>query len=356
MTCMVTLRLPSMSSHSWSDGGLQWVIVWRAGIFGVSIRIGSCITHPLGLQWRLGKWLRDSVPAGSTPEIRALFSNVQLVLSPAPLSALLTVRPRGGAPTGVSMTVEEAAMNHSVTQAQLFATEYAKDMARELLDTLRKTARHAGRVTGIALGVSMPHQVGFILSLAPLRWGSLTKWLESITLISGSVGIPIAVDFLILICIKILATRGAERRSKRIAIRVMWFPVLVSGLVNMLAPAPLLIRLLFGVAVVLIPAAEGLRASIRPDFAQIEAMETQIRTQVSPIDEEPADVSERAARVRETRERVAALSPAQQRYYRALPSAYRKRQYLTRLAAQEITDAVDEVVGKAPVSPAPAER
>ncbi len=170
---------------------------------------------------------------------------------------------------------------NSTTQARIFATEYAKDSAREMLDTIKGVAKRAGFVTRIVLAVSMPHQIGFILGLAPLRFDSLRDILAALTLISGSVLIPVAVDYLILICIQVLAARGMDQRVKRIALRIMVFPILVSGTVNVVAPAPLLIRVLFGVAVVLIPMAEGLRAVIRPDFAAIERMEIEVAGQVS---------------------------------------------------------------------------
>lgn len=175
-------------------------------------------------------------------------------------------------------------MSTSTTQAQIFATEYAKDTAKEMLDTIKAVGRKAGRVTRIVLAVSMPHQIGFILGLAPLNWEGLSNILAGLTLILGSVLIPVAVDYLILICIQVLAARGMARKVKRAALVMMVFPILVSGTVNVVAPAPLLIRVLFGVAVVLIPMAEGLRANIRPDFRAIEQMETEVASQV----EQPA--------------------------------------------------------------------
>jgi hypothetical protein len=183
----------------------------------------------------------------------------------------------------------------STTQAQLFAAEYAKNTAQEMLDTIKATGKKAGRVSRIVLAVSMPHQIGFILGLAPLRFGwDLRMVLESLTLILGAVLIPIAVDYLILICIQIIAARGMAKSVKRLAIGVMAFPILVSGAVNVIAPAPLVMRALFGVMVILIPMAEGLRSFIRPDFSAIEQMETEVAAQVAPA----VEVEEFHARTR----------------------------------------------------------
>lgn len=170
----------------------------------------------------------------------------------------------------------------NTTQAQIFAAEYARNTASEMLDTISGVGKKAGRVSRIVLAVSMPHQIAFILGLAPLVWHSLEEILMSITLILGSVLIPVAVDYLILICIQIIAARGMAKPVKRGAIWVMAFPILLSATVNVLAPAPAIMRALFGLMVVLIPLAEGLRAFIRPDFAAIEAMETEVAAQVAP--------------------------------------------------------------------------
>jgi hypothetical protein len=89
------------------------------------------------------------------------------------------------------------------------------------------------------------------------------------------------VDYLILICVRTLAARGAARSSKIVAFVAMLFPVGVSGTVNFLAPAPTLIRVLFAIAVFLIPISQGVRAMNRPDFRKVQAMETEVADQVA---------------------------------------------------------------------------
>lgn len=196
-------------------------------------------------------------------------------------------------------------MSSNTTQAQIFATEYAKNTAKEMLETISGVGRKAGRVSRIVLAVSMPHQIAFILGLAPLHFGwDLRRVLESITLILGAVLIPVAVDYLILICIQVIAARGMARSVKKGAIAVMAFPILVSGAVNVIAPAPTVMRVLFGVMVVLIPMAEGLRSFIRPDFSAIEKMESEVASQVGQPRRqlEPEARERRAAKAAITRE------------------------------------------------------
>lgn len=237
------------------------------------------------------------------------------------------------------------------TQAQIFATEYAKDTAREMLDTIKGTKTKANRVTRIALAISMPHQIGFILGLAPLKWGTLREVLESATLILGACLIPVAVDYLILICIQVLSARGAADASKKLAFWGMLFPIGVSGTVNVLAPAPVLIRTLFGVAVILIPLAEGIRAMTRPDFAKIERMEMEIAGQVTAIaeDEDVATVGvrritpqEKAARKRAGYDRMTSVQK------RAWTKAYKPRTP----RAPDAVSLIEEYANDAPVSPA----
>jgi hypothetical protein len=180
-------------------------------------------------------------------------------------------------------------MSQHQTQASIFAAEHAKTAALESLENNRRNARNAETVTKIALGVSMPHQIAFILGLIPLHFPTtggaasiMIGWLESFTLIAGALGIPVAVDYLILICIRTMAAVAASRTAKRTAFSVILFPVSVSGAVNVLAPGPVLLRVLFGVVVVLIPLSQAVRvASQNPDFRKIEAMELQIQQQVS---------------------------------------------------------------------------
>jgi hypothetical protein len=172
-----------------------------------------------------------------------------------------------------------------VSQAALFAREYAKNAARNMLDTIAEISGNSARITKIAMGVSMPHQIGYILALAipHLVW-DLSKpagVLESITMVLLAVGVPIATDLLILNCIKIVGAIAASAGSKKLAMSIMLLPVAASGAVNVLAPAPALLRFLAGFIVTVIPMSEALRAFTRPDFAKIERMEMEVESQLT---------------------------------------------------------------------------
>lgn len=178
--------------------------------------------------------------------------------------------------TPATTTAQAVEAPLGISQAAIFAVEYAKNAAREMLDTIREIGRNSARITKIALGVSMPHQVAYILTLAApfMHWDSLIAVPESITLILMALGIPIATDLFILNCIKTVGTAAAAKSSKIYSLITMLAPVGVSGYVNFMAPGPDLIKWLAAWAVTLIPLTEAGRAFLKADFVKIEKMET----------------------------------------------------------------------------------
>lgn len=170
-----------------------------------------------------------------------------------------------------------------ISQAAVFAKEYAKNAAQELLDAIKLIGRRNTRITAIALGVSMPHQAAYLLAAITsyLHWGNIAEWSESIGLILLAVMTPIATDFYILNQISTIAARAAARGSKIYALVTLIIPVGVSGTVNFLAPGPGIVKWLALWVVVLIPLAEAGRAFLRPDFAKIEQMELGAEAQLT---------------------------------------------------------------------------
>lgn len=163
-----------------------------------------------------------------------------------------------------------------ISQAAIFAVEYAKNAAHEMLATIRDISRNSSWIVKIALGASMPHQVSYLLALITpfLHWDSLAAVSESIGMILLAVSIPVATDLFILNNIKTVGATAAARSSKIYALCAMLAPVGVSGYVNFAAPGPQLIRWLAAWAVVLIPLSEAGRAFLRADFVKLEKMET----------------------------------------------------------------------------------
>lgn len=180
-----------------------------------------------------------------------------------------------------------------VSQAALFAREHAKGAAKKMLDALDEISKNSVRITKIALGVSMPHQIAFLLGLilpylhvtTPVTNYALL--LQEITHIAGMLllvgGVPIAADLLIVNCIRIAGEPAASAGSKKVAMYIMVLPVSASIAVNVMAPAPhWILRVLAGFIVGVIPAAQILRIfGSHPDFAKIEAMELEVESKLA---------------------------------------------------------------------------
>lgn len=195
--------------------------------------------------------------------------------------------------TTTPATVNTPAEAPKVSQAALFAREHARGAAKKMLDALDEIAKNSVRITKIALGVSMPHQIAYLLGLilpylhVTTPVGNYALLLQELTHILGMLllvgGVPIAADLLIVNCIRIAGEPAASAGSKKIAMYIMVLPVSASVAVNVMAPAPhWILRVLAGFIVGVIPAAQILRIfGSHPDFAKIEAMELDVESKLS---------------------------------------------------------------------------
>jgi hypothetical protein len=191
-------------------------------------------------------------------------------------------------PTAPAVPIDNAP---GVSQAALFAREAAKGAARAMLEALDEISKNSVRITKIALGVSMPHQIAFLLGLilpylhVTTPVGDYALLLQELTHILGMlllvVGVPIAADLLIVNCIRAAGEPAASDGSKKAAMYIMALPVIASITVNVMAPAPhWILRVLAGFIVGVIPAAQILKILMRPDFAKIEAMELETESKL----------------------------------------------------------------------------
>lgn len=191
-------------------------------------------------------------------------------------------------PTTPAVTIDT---QPGVSQAALFAREAAKGAARKMLEALDEISKNSVRITKIALGVSMPHQIAFLLGLilpylhVTTPVGDYALLLQELTHILGMlllvIGVPIAADLLIVNCIRAAGEPAASDSSKIAAMWIMALPVLASITVNVMAPAPhWILRVLAGFIVGVIPAAQILKVLMRPDFAKIEAMELETESKL----------------------------------------------------------------------------
>ncbi|WP_020525819.1 hypothetical protein [Catelliglobosispora koreensis] len=172
-------------------------------------------------------------------------------------------------------------MNTTPTQAQQFAAAYAADMAAAMLKTIKRVRQSATVIMLIAMVVSYTHQATFLDSIGT---GVLGAWL-----------IPGALDALTFLCVKVLGTAGMHPAAKSMAMRVLVFPVLASGFINVMGPGNWITKLVFVVAVLLIPAAELVATRIKPDFTAMDAMERDITPAAAPEADEELTAQRRAS-------------------------------------------------------------
>lgn len=216
-------------------------------------------------------------------------------------------------------------MNTSTTQAQQFAAAYAADMASQMLRTIKRVRQAATAIMVIAMVVSYTHQAGYLTGIGTPALGA---WL-----------IPGALDALTFLCVKVLGTPGMAQLAKKMALRVLVFPVIASGSINFMGPGAMVTKLVFVLAVLMIPAAELVASRIKPDFRAMDTMERDMAPATEVSDEERALRSARAKKAAATRKRNAAVKAKASRV-RAPKAA--------RMPVEEI-EALEDV---APVSPA----
>jgi hypothetical protein len=169
------------------------------------------------------------------------------------------------------------------SQTQLFAEQFQADAADGMLSTIRRGFKRAAKLTLIVLGVSMPHQISYLVSqCAPyLHWSHWDQAVESVGMLMIAGSVPVVGDLVIISCIEQISTKAMALRSRLRAVGII-FPVLtVSGYVNFAAPAPPMIKFLAAFLVLCILFIETLKFA-KPDFAAIELMRQEIRAQVAP--------------------------------------------------------------------------
>ena len=206
------------------------------------------------------------------------------------------------------------------TQAQQFAAAYAADMAAAMLKTIQRVRQAATVIMVIAMVVSYTHQATFLDSIGT---GFLGAWL-----------IPGALDALTFLCVKVLGTAGMHPAAKAMAMRVLVFPVIASGFINVMGPGSWITKLVFVVAVLLIPAAELVATRIKPDFTAMDAMERDITpaTAAPEVDEELAakrrEAALKGAETRREREAAREAKAEAQRQARRERAAAKKLEEL----------------------------
>lgn len=163
-----------------------------------------------------------------------------------------------------------------VSQARLFRLENAQRAAREALDNIEANARAAGAITVMALAVTMPHQISYLLGVATLHFGWSRAALESLTVVAAAFLFPVMTDYLILICIRGLVARAASTSSRWWSGVGLVLACGVSGTINFLPENKPVIKLIMVGAVAYIALSQILRVvGNKPDFRKVEMIEAE---------------------------------------------------------------------------------
>lgn len=164
-----------------------------------------------------------------------------------------------------------------LTEAQKYRARKAKGAADRMETSVDRIETRSGKITKIALIVSTPHQMAFLLAavIPFLHWHNPQVIIESIGMLMIALSAPILADYTILNCVETIAAPAVGRKSKIRAFVFLFICSAVSGSVNFLAPAPDLVKGLAAFVVACILMAEGLR-DIIVDFRKVEEIETDI--------------------------------------------------------------------------------
>lgn len=183
----------------------------------------------------------------------------------------------------------ERLVAQGLTEEQAFAKLHMSGTAAETMADIRVSKRGAGLITKLALAVSLPHQIGYFLSLAkPHFEADMLQWTHPISIISGAIIVPCMFDLAILFFVRHLTMKVAAISSKWIALVMLTIPASGSAYVNFTAPSPArILNYVFGGAVLFIPLIHGYRAFFKTNFRQLVEERAATLAQVATPEEAP---------------------------------------------------------------------
>lgn len=170
----------------------------------------------------------------------------------------------------------------TLSESGKFAKRWHRGTAAEMLTTLEMNRKAAERNSKIALYISIPHQMTFLLGMVTLRFDTLIGALGSICLLGLSIGLPYLGDQAILMCIRVIATRAVSTWDKVKASLVLMLVIPASATLNFIAPGPQLLKLCSAGVVALVPLYQIVR-TCRPSFRKVGDSETQMNAEVAAL-------------------------------------------------------------------------
>jgi hypothetical protein len=158
-----------------------------------------------------------------------------------------------------------------------FRVDWAENSGREMIRTLIRVASRSLWIVRIALAVSIPHQITYLISQSSshLHFNSFGLILDSIGMVLMAVAVPVVSDLWILNCIDTVAGKLVATSSKVRALCIMVIPASISGYVNFVAPGPDILKWLSAYLVLSIPLNELLRI-IKVNFKAFGDIEAEV--------------------------------------------------------------------------------
>lgn len=216
------------------------------------------------------------------------------------------------------------------TPEQAFAAWYNLGAAEETDEDMATTRRLADRITKIALYSSLFHQMSFFLAAAASLFSpdavtftaNPMTWAKPLSVLSGSIAIPIVIDLCSLFLVRKMTMKVASMKFRIACFIALWIPAGASGLINYYAPSPhVIFNYGFSGIVLAIPLVHGIRAIFKPYFDQLMKRKQDILAQVAT----PAAPVKRAARGVTKAERDARVKWGYDKKSRSEQKAFRDR-------------------------------
>lgn len=157
----------------------------------------------------------------------------------------------------------EAPVDLSVSQSRIFAAIFIRRMAQQVLMTMTWVRRGSTVIMAGAMSTTFEHQQTFILS----KDGTMLL----------SIAIPLGLDSLTFMCVKVLATWAVKTSGKVVASLALCFSISVSGALNYWGSVNDVLQVVYVVAVIMIAVAETVAATAKPDFLKMAAVEDMLR-------------------------------------------------------------------------------
>jgi len=217
----------------------------------------------------------------------------------------------------------------TLTPGQQFAEKYGNGAVEEMLKTITLAKRLALAIVVAVMAVSFQHQRHYLLSIGMDDFGAAV--------------IPLIIDALTLLCVKVLGATGMAQTAKVIALTFLLAPVGASAWINFNGSPNSTVGWIYVVVVAFIAVAEVIKAFIKPDFNSILAEEARVQ---------PARKIGRKLTEQQKQERTAKAAETRERNLRKRAREERQLRKGFRTPVQEI----EALRTNAPVSPAPAGR